>query len=130
MRDNLFNSINRYHTLHKGDDVSDHSPVCMSVYIKRPNEIDLNCEDYPSQFIWHKASGNNLLNYKNSLNNLLSKIKVPWKQVIVRIFFCNIHSQCIIDFCPDVWRHMILLASYIFRCQRLVTITPYQAGIG
>ena len=70
MSDNLFNSINRYHTLHECDNVSDHSPVGISLYIKRPKEIDLNNEDHPSKFIWHKASGSNLLNYKNSLNSL------------------------------------------------------------
>ena len=36
--DNLFNAINRYHTLHEGDNVSDHPPVCMSLYIKKPTE--------------------------------------------------------------------------------------------
>ena len=55
-----------------------------------------------ANFFWHKASGNNLLNYKIILNSLLSKIKVPWEDIYCKDFFCNVLSQYIIDFCADI----------------------------
>ena len=66
--------------------------ILLSAYhctlIKRPKEIDLNNEDHPSKFIWHKAYGRNLLNYKNSLNSLyIVKDKIFLGSNLLQEFF-------------------------------------------
>ena len=56
----------------------------------------------PVPLLLKVSTGNNLLKGKNSLNSLLSKLKVSWEAIYCKDFLCNVHSHFTTYFCADI----------------------------
>lgn len=75
---NLFSNIVRYAPMHEGDNLSDHSPVEMQLSLNIPRKLNVLSRATSAKRSWHRASEENVMNYKLKLRALLSRITVPY----------------------------------------------------
>ena len=104
--ENLFCNIVDYSVIHDGDNLSDHSPISMTLnvnvdYVINDHSVD---SSYPLQ--WHKVSEYNIACYKDRLDHFLKSLHVPWCAIHCNDYLCKIHDtqlqlfhDAIIDSC-------------------------------
>ena len=84
---NICECIDNYYVKHDGDNVSDHSPVCMSLNINYSRVTEsVDCENVP-RYQWHQATDTELVKYKSTLDEYLSNICIPWEVIQCRDIF-------------------------------------------
>lgn len=99
--DNLFDCINKYEVVHEGDNLSDHSALCMGLDISTVCET-LSSDDPVFSPSWSSASLENIRDYQISLDSILESIIIPWEAFTCQNYFCTKHCSAIETFHNDV----------------------------
>lgn len=97
--ENMVPFIEGYTSLHDGNNMSDHCPVSVRLNIETNRQSGVNRVRQVTQtdeikISWHNANANHLLQYKNSLDNLLGAIEVP-VDLMCNNLHCRNHSRSI-----------------------------------
>ena len=95
---NIFNSICSYHVRHDGDNVSDRSPVCMSLKIDISKVADSFENEHICKYLWQRSTDLELVKYKSTLDECLNNICVPWELIYCSNVFCTDHNKLIDKF--------------------------------
>lgn len=90
-------NILEYFSVHDGANVSFHSPVVLKLNFTVGHFMSTT-RTYISKPKWQEASGNDLLNYKNTIDNLLNTISIPWDAIKCECLHCPSQS----DHCHDI----------------------------
>ena len=88
--ENIFNSINKYCSVHDGDNCSDHSPVVLSLSlsVEYSNDSTGNCS--PSISVdWEKITDEHINNYKLMLDELLCDMDIDVDCIHCNDYKCN-----------------------------------------
>lgn len=98
---NLFEDINRYEALHDGDNLSDHSAVCMSFDLLTSSE-EIKTGQPVSVPCWNRATLENIHDYQTTLDHLLDSIVMPWEAIQCSNYSCEQHSSMIQTLHDDI----------------------------
>ncbi len=99
--DNLFNNMKRYEVVHDGDNLSDHSVLCMVL-----DSVNLSYEHVTNEFTckprWSDASLENIQEYQHCLDAQLSPDLIPWEAINCVDYFCEKHGSEIQTFHDNI----------------------------
>jgi exonuclease III len=98
---NIYSCISLYKSIHSGDNLSDHCPISLAVNIslERSTDVSINAE---RKVLWHKATDEDLLLYREHVNQLLSTIYVPSNAIQCLNPLCKDHISEISKFHDDI----------------------------
>ncbi len=87
--ESLFNCIESYCVMHDGDNLSDHDVISIQLAISvKHTSIDVA---QTCKLLWRNATSNQIDEYQNNLNILLSNIKLSEHVIECNDRFCDIH---------------------------------------
>ena len=115
---NLFSQLRSYSVLHEGDNLSDHSAVCMKISLSQLNYPYLNSDDRSKShsISWEKASDYDICMYQNKAK-LLNSMYIPWEAFNCKNCSCK---DCILSFYNE------FINVHIKAC---INITPVEASV-
>ena len=69
-----------YEVIDEGDNLSDHNPVniVLNIPISYVDSMPTKTVKCEGKVLWSKASSNDIRQYTINIDNLLSKISIPW----------------------------------------------------
>ena len=130
MTKNIFNLVNKYESLHEGDNLSDHSALQLHLDIPTMyyNQQHVHTGSFRPTPQWNKASANDINPYRRNLDGFLSKINMSNDLIHCNDMLCNnVKHRTEIENLHDNIINACLEASHIaIPCQRQ---TPSPAGI-
>jgi hypothetical protein len=89
---NLYGCITKYESVNKGDNLSDHMPVCC--YIDFQAIHNNPCENHTKPRVnWGKISQDDILKYRQTLDEILSNIKLPMSALTCNNALCQKHKN-------------------------------------
>ena len=91
----LFPSISGYKSCHDGDNLSDHSPLSMSIEIDVASEAVEHEEPSGTHFNWDRTTEIDITLFQNELNQLLGAIEIPNDLLECRDLRCTQHDASI-----------------------------------
>ena len=94
------NYVTSYNVLCDGDNLSDHLPVSMS--LNMPVSHTSNVVKSGIKLKWHEASHENLINYKEYINNMLENIALPKDVLLCKNVNCKLHTKDIEQLHNDI----------------------------
>jgi hypothetical protein len=100
--ENLYDNVSTYHSIHEGDNFSDHSPLLLNlsgIDVKQDGEEHV---DGRSRVLWSKATEDENLNYKTCLDRLLQNINIPATVTRCNNVNCTIHRAEIDQLYEDI----------------------------
>ena len=82
-------NVKSYNVLHSVDNLSDHSPVQVTL-----NNINVPYEIYTSEHVverlnWHSASEVNIQHFVSVTDDLLCNLSIPWQELTCRDNSCS-----------------------------------------
>ena len=86
----LTSKIVEYFTVHEGDNLSDHSPVYMSIDVQC-NKVKVESRQYQPRCSWSMATDCEILSYKETLGSLLKEIDIPVEAILCHNKNCVEH---------------------------------------
>lgn len=96
--ENLVGSICEHNVVHRGDNLSDHSPIEITMDISTRYTEDPVSRTESTHLMWNKANSNNLQAYKEKLDTNLSALQYPHKALNCCDYSCQQHSNDIEQF--------------------------------
>ena len=79
LTDNLGTSLETCSVAHSCDNMSDHSVISISLEILVEHcSSNANCGYHVNRPIWNKATEDNINLYKNTLDDMLTNLHIPW----------------------------------------------------
>jgi len=109
--ENLFHSIESYSCLHRGDNLSDHVPVCLRLnlsvcYLSQPPE------SHAPRPSWARVTAEQIAAYRHHIRDSLSDIHVPFE-----VFACNMFE------CEDVEHRNKIDEYYLALVEAIISAT-------
>ena len=102
--ENLFDLVAHYTVKHDGDNLSDHSPVCLRltipVYYTDESDEPSGCR--LPYFKWTEASDEDKVKYAENLDRLLDHIRIPREALVCDDPHCTEHTELLRDFHDSV----------------------------
>lgn len=105
LSENLHSKIQMYSVLHEGDNLSDHSPVVLSLSLPvmyawhRTNGTD---KQHRPRTNWKTATDQDVQEYGRVLDLTLSSIAVPWEAIQCTDYYCTMHNTSLENFHNDI----------------------------
>ena len=91
LSENLFDMISVYESIHDGDNLSDHCALNVTLNIPVVYSDELTkCKT--AQIDWKNAKQQNILDYKEELDDNLSRICIPWQALKCKNLYCKEHN--------------------------------------
>ncbi len=100
--ENLFSLVTDYHVHHSGDNLSDHSPLYMTMNIPATHTGENSETSFSTKLNWNSASPEDLLKYAAAIDAKLDSIVMPWEALHCTDHFCSIHDHQIERFHNDI----------------------------
>jgi len=91
-----------YRYLHDGQNLSDHCPIFISIAIYNVQQTTNTTKRYRQKAQWNKATEANICEYRETINSLLSKIKLPLEALYCKDFHCSQHKNSINVYCDKL----------------------------
>ena len=95
--DNLLSSVSKYECTHSGSNMSDHSPVVLTVSIDIQHSAPEVVSSSP-KLAWNNAKPVDIDMYKSRLDEKLAEILVPFEAILCGEIHCNEHHNDITNF--------------------------------
>ena len=113
--ENLLCKNSKYFVTHEGDNLSDHSPITLTLVIEsaQPNTRVMRDIIVNDKVLWNKCDDTMLSNYKNELTLKLNHMYIPWDVLQCKKVNCNDknHSSMILGLYESVIQCCVQAAS-------------------
>ncbi|ELT93660.1 hypothetical protein CAPTEDRAFT_198804 [Capitella teleta] len=103
---NVFDGIKRYNVLHDGDNLSDHHPVQLELYVDVEYSSECEMQSKPRQS-WHRANQANLDSYRRHLRTELSRVQLPVKALVSTLFNCTNHLDGLKEYYASIEKAVV-----------------------
>ena len=104
LSENFRSKIRKYDVLHEGDNLSDHSPVMLTLSLSVDCFTPRDVTHKSLKLNWNRASDQAIDHYQHLLSKQLSTVPVPVEACMCCDHSCTEHSSDITQYCDDIIR--------------------------
>ncbi|ELT90953.1 hypothetical protein CAPTEDRAFT_196351 [Capitella teleta] len=126
---NVFDGIKRYNVLHDGNNLSDHHPVQLELYVdvEYSSECEMQSKPRPS---WHRANQANLDSYRRRLRTELSRVQLPIEALACTRFNCTDHLDGLKEYYASIEKAVVSSARLCIPRRKKKALAGWSEHVG